>query len=89
MTDATRRPWSHRAVAGGWDGIAGPDGEVIARLGINVPENATLIVRAVNAHEALIAALEAAMNYIGNGYQPPELIAQAHAALVLAGVREP
>ncbi len=47
--------------------------------------DAALIVRSVNAHDALVAALNAAKDYIGNGYQPPELIDQIGAALKLAG----
>lgn len=47
--------------------------------------NAELIVRAVNAYDDLVSALEAALDYIGNGYQPPELIAQCRAALDKAG----
>ena len=47
-------------------------------------EDAALIVRAVNAHDDLVAALKAAMDHIGNGYQPPDLIEQANAALAKA-----
>lgn len=43
------------------------------------------IICALNAHDDLVAALKAAMDYIGNGFQPPELIAQANAALEKAG----
>lgn len=46
---------------------------------------ASEIVRAYNAHEDLVDALKAAMDHIGNGYQPPDLIAQANAALSKAG----
>ena len=39
-------------------------------------------LRIVN--EALLEALKACLNYIGNGYQPPELIQQARAAIAQA-----
>lgn len=59
---ATPRPWRWVSVDGGWDGIAGPGGEIIARLSYNNPDNADLIVRAVNAHDdLLLAAKEAAV----------------------------
>lgn len=69
MTDATPRPWTLEEM---WSGTAikGPPkrwsdcGRVyyptVGRIGPNREEraNAELIVRAVNAHEALMAALE-------------------------------
>lgn len=44
MTDAASQgPWRHVAIAGGWDGVQGPHGELICRLAENNPLNATLI----------------------------------------------
>jgi hypothetical protein len=59
----TKLPWRCASVAGayrGWDSIVDADGAIVCRLALNEPDNADLIVRAVNAHaELLLAAKEA------------------------------
>jgi len=58
-----------------WDITTDPvdDGWIIAHTLTQSKEdkaNASFIVRAVNAHEALVEALEAALNMLDNGTKP-------------------
>ena len=85
---ATARPWATSAVteADGstiWDVCAADAGDMIADLkGLdNAEADAALIVRAVNSHEALVAALRDLLD----GSEPWDVRAtQARAALALA-----
>jgi hypothetical protein len=54
----TPGPWHVAGRKGGWDGVTAEDGTDICALEYNNPANAAFIVRAVNAHDALVAALE-------------------------------
>lgn len=94
VADATPRPWSiSRSFP---EYINGPDGKTI--IDCNGPQasnvldiaNAALIVRAVNAHDTLVKALETARSRVGakGGLNPDEARETANmitAALKLAG----
>jgi hypothetical protein len=59
MTEATQRPWAVMQNAYGMPGIVDADGEyIVEEVANNADMNADLIVKAVNAHDALVAALE-------------------------------
>ena len=57
--------------AHGWIALRSSDHRTVAQVVSQLPSetraNAALIVRAVNAHEALVAALEACMFALGRG----------------------
>lgn len=62
MAELTDLPWVVSAYEGGWTCIRNNQGQIIAKLGLNVPTNAALIVKAVNMHERLVAALSWALD---------------------------
>lgn len=91
----TPTPWRYSPwhIEEGEPAVRAPDGEggwIIAT--VNSDENAALIVRAVNSHAALIAALRTLIQVEGHGECPvdglhPDIAAawdQARAALALA-----
>jgi len=63
MRSHTPTPWKHVSVKGGWDGVADADGSIVCNLSLNVPENASHIVKCVNAHDDLVEAANAAIAY--------------------------
>jgi len=96
MTDHTPIPWMRSGVRqylGDEDCIkVGPDGFWIAFLPIGrrpqeqagAIADANFIVRAVNAHGALVAAVEALLVEGGTGVQKINARVDGHAALALA-----
>lgn len=59
MIEATKRPWVVIQNDYAIPGIVGADGEyVIEEVANNADKNAEFIVKAVNSHDALVAALE-------------------------------
>jgi hypothetical protein len=72
--------WRHVGLDGGWDGVADESGQVICRLVLNVPVNATLLAAApalLSANTSLRAEVERLRD---------ELLAAA-TALTAAGLR--
>ena len=75
MTEATQRPWAHKSSAWGHPQIAGANGKRIVESLTRPADkefgftdearaNTELIVKAVNNHDALVAALEAAYDQL-------------------------
>ena len=65
MTEATQRPWGYVHHKGLDQHLVGATLENVAIVEdrfYNAKENAELIVKAVNSHDALVAALETALN---------------------------
>mgnify|MGYP003684769949 CR=1 FL=1 len=90
MTEATQRPWAQKSSAWGNPQIAGANGKRIVELLTRPADkefgftdearaNAELIVKAVNNHDALVAALESALR-IGQIASKP-VIARIEAVL--------
>lgn len=77
MAVATQRPWQRRYTLG-------IDGHQVRVAKFERVQDRDLALRAVNSHDQLVAALEAArpfLNYIRHGNGWPEVRAQVDAAL--------
>lgn len=93
-TNPTPPPWKH--ASDGWIEADPPNGQPIGHLR---PADAEVILRAVNSHDQLIAACEAALDSLEyvNSHHPEatgsgvrsERIAQLRNALRAAGGEEP
>ena len=93
MTEATQRPWAQKSSAWGNPQIAGANGKRIVELLTRPADkefgftdearaNAELIVKAVNNHDALVAALGIAYEALsGMGEQTEAASAAAYDAL--------
>ena len=51
----TPGPWHRSAYDGGWDCVRDSEGQIIAKLGLNSPENADVLAAAPEMLEALKA----------------------------------
>ena len=97
MNKATKRPWTlegdslHIHSGNPWTGDSVWIASALGRVGrhgfpsnASAKDNAALIVRAVNAHDALVAALEGLLGEADTGPIELEYLEAARAALTLA-----
>jgi len=89
MSEHTPTPWTIGPDPEGepgclsiWYDKDGTGAEIAGR--ICEPGNAAFLLRAAMNHEALVAALEAAADYMGEMGHPENVLAQARAALANA-----
>ena len=83
MTEATKRPWGYVHNKGLDPHLVGATRENVAIVEdrhSNAKENAEFIVKAVNSHDALVAALEQADEYI----KRPDIDDDAHTLGIVA-----
>lgn len=72
---ATKGPWRHCAVKGGWDGVESASGETICELVANVPVNATFIASArtdLPKRDAALRVAVEALRHITTHASDPE-----------------
>tara|TARA_R110000751_G_C13597377_1_gene461744 strand:- start:433 stop:693 length:261 start_codon:yes stop_codon:yes gene_type:complete len=82
MTEATQRPWAVMQNDYAIPGIVSADGEyVVEEVANNADMNADLIVKAVNSHDALVAALKLTLQYAKENADIREIEVMVEAAL--------